>query len=168
MHVIFIRSLQRFTTSMDIKKYHTDIELCVMPIFRDKPPCVRIGLNDDVWFEGSLSELDIRHQHQNLSAGQHRLFVELFGKNDHDPDQAIQLQSLTLNGIRDQKFIWTGTYLPRYPEPWFSQQLSLGQEPDSKIKNTDYLGWNGIWTLEFTAPIFTWIHQVQGLGWIYN
>lgn len=30
-----------------------------------------------------------------------------------------------------------------------------------------YLGWNGMWKFQFEIPIFTWIHKLEGLGWIY-
>jgi hypothetical protein len=29
------------------------------------------------------------------------------------------------------------------------------------------MGWNGRWELNFRVPIFTWIHQLENLGWIY-
>jgi hypothetical protein len=36
------------------------------------------------------------------------------------------------------------------------------------LKNHTYLSWNGKWTLTFDVPVFTWIHRVQNLGWIYD
>ena len=31
-----------------------------------------------------------------------------------------------------------------------------------------YLGWNGRWVLEFETPVFTWIHRLEDLGWLYS
>lgn len=49
-------------------------------------------------------------------------------------------------------------------------ELSLGQtETLPKFQtNATYLGWNGLWVLEFELPIFTWIHKLENLGWIYD
>ena len=32
----------------------------------------------------------------------------------------------------------------------------------------NYVDWNGIWVLDFTVPVYTWLHKVLGLGWIYD
>ena len=66
--------------------------------------------------------------------------------------------------IQDPKFAWAGIYRPEYPEPWASEQTNLATE----LSSHTYLGWNGTWRLTFGVPVFTWIHQVQNLGWIYG
>ena len=52
--------------------------------------------------------------------------------------------------------------------PWYYQQIEKGIILDDELTNIDYLGWPGTWTLDFTSPVFTWIHQIQSLGWIYD
>jgi hypothetical protein len=96
------------------------------------------------------------------------LEIELFGKSDSDPQQAVQIKHLSFYGIEDSRFIWLGKYHPVYPEPWATQQKEQGLELPPVLTNTDYLGWNGTWRLQFDVPVFTWIHQVQNLGWIYE
>jgi hypothetical protein len=155
-------------TDLDTDRYYTHINLCLIPIFNDIPPRTRISLNDTLISDEKLSEPKVFCAYKNFPAGKFQLSIEILDKDDKDPIQAVKIQKLSLNNITDPKFIWMGTYRPRYPEPWFSQQLALKQTPKLEIKNTDYLGWNGVWILEFTTPIFTWIHQVQGLGWIYD
>jgi hypothetical protein len=87
------------------------------------------------------------------------------GKLDDDPSTAVIVRHLSFFGISDPRFIWQAQYRPEYPEPWRSQQVPL---PPEIMTNTNYLGWNGAWTLEFGVPVFTWIHQIQNLGWIYD
>lgn len=103
-----------------------------------------------------------------LTAGLHALEIELLHKPDHDPDQALKIKNLVLGDVHSPRFIWQGVYTPRYPEPWAAQQRQNGIQLEHCLRNTDYLGWNGVWRLEFTIPIFTWIHQIEGLGWIYD
>jgi len=103
-----------------------------------------------------------------VAEGQAMLEIELFDKSDLDPQQAVQIKQLSFYGIEDPRFIWLGKYHPVYPEPWATQQREQGQELPLVLTNTDYLGWNGVWRLQFDVPVFTWIHQVQNLGWIYG
>ena len=99
-----------------------------------------------------------------LSEGKHILEIEHKNKSANDPDTAIIVKALTFNDITSNKFVWAGVYTPQYPEPWASEQDSLAQQ----LPSHSYLGWNGVWRLEFTAPIFTWIHKNENLGWIYD
>ena len=92
------------------------------------------------------------------------LTVEHFGKSDIDPTTAVEIVRIEFFGISDPKFVWAGTYYPEYPTMWYSEQST---KPADVLPNQTYLGWNGVYKLEFTVPVFTWIHQVQDLGWIY-
>ena len=92
------------------------------------------------------------------------LEIEHLGKTDIDPATAIVIDSIDFFGIQDPKFAWAGVYYPEYPEPWASQQLV---KPPTEIMGQTYLGWNGIYRLKFGVPVFTWMHQIQNLGWIY-
>lgn len=67
-------------------------------------------------------------------------------------------------GMSLDRFKWAGVYFPVYPEPWASTQIDLPKFH----KSATYLGWNGQWELEFSVPIFTWIHKLENLGWIYD
>jgi hypothetical protein len=88
------------------------------------------------------------------------LKVTHFDKADHDPTTAVIIKSIEFFGIADPKFIWAGKYYPDYPEHY--------PEKISPRLAQDYLGWNGVYLLEFSIPVFTWIHQTQNLGWIYG
>ena len=95
-----------------------------------------------------------------VAADQAVLTVEHHSKLDSDVDTAVIVQNIEFYGIRDPRFIWAGTYYPVY----------LGHYPDqkSKLPGQGYLGWNGTYVLEFQVPVFSWIHQVQYLGWLYQ
>ena len=88
------------------------------------------------------------------------LKVTHFNKADHDPDTAVIVKSISFFGISDPKFIWSGAYYPDYPEHY--------PDKTSPLLGHGYLGWNGVYLLEFSVPVFTWIHQTQSLGWIYG
>ena len=93
------------------------------------------------------------------------LIVEHYNKDAADADTAVEIVSVSFFGIQDPKFAWAGIYTPVYPEPWASEQLT---PPPSTITPQTYLGWNGTWKLDFSVPVFTWIHRVQNLGWLYQ
>ena len=98
-------------------------------------------------------------------AQQLQLTVAHTNKLVNDPSTAVIIKKLSFFGISDPKFIWQAQYRPVYPEPWVSQQIP---PPPEIVTNTNYLGWNGVWSLDFGVPVFSWIHQIQNLGWIYD
>jgi hypothetical protein len=100
----------------------------------------------------------------DLHAGSHTLEIEHKNKHPHDATTALIVKSIAFNDIASDKFVWAGVYTPNYPEPWASEQVDLALE----LPANNYLGWNGVWRLTFTTPIFSWIHQVENLGWIYD
>ena len=150
-------------------KFNVSLRVLITPKWHNEPPEIRVScgkeiynyvLYDQRWF-------DFNFDSNNL---QENLTVEFLNKRNNDTipdlnlDKAVIVDTIDFFGIQDPKFIWAGLYEPVYPEPWASQQTSL--EP--LLKNHNYLGWNGKWTLTFDIPVFTWIHKTQNLGWIYN
>jgi hypothetical protein len=96
---------------------------------------------------------------------QSSIIVTHRNKSPDDPLTAVIIKDVSFFGIHDPKFAWAGKYQPQYPEPWASNQPNKLNEV---LCPHTYLGWNGIWSLEFEVPVFTWIHRVQNLGWIYD
>jgi hypothetical protein len=88
------------------------------------------------------------------------LKVTHFDKADNDPTTAVVIKQISFFGISDPKFIWAGVYYPDYPEHYPDKQLSLPGQT--------YLGWNGVYQLEFSIPVFTWMHKIKNFGWIYG
>jgi len=150
--------------------HQLDCSLWLTPVWHDDPPRIKLGINDNLE-EVSLIETSEFKFIQNLNSGNHILTIEFLNKTDDDSqldsgrDKAVIIDKIAFFGISDPKFVWNGNYKPLYPEPWASQQLTL---PSEILQSHNYLGWNGVWKLEFQMPIFTWMHQVQDLGWIYQ
>ena len=81
-------------------------------------------------------------------------------KMDEGLDMSVEIASVSFEGMTLDRFKWAGEYYPEYPA-WIT-------DGEQVIKQITYLGWNGRWVINFTTPIFTWIHQIENLGWIYN
>ena len=84
--------------------------------------------------------------------GPARLSVELFDKHPHDPTTAVIVKQIQLNDIEHLQNTYQGMYYPTDMEP----------------RRDTYLAWNGTWILDFTVPVYTWMHKTQALGWIYD
>jgi hypothetical protein len=95
-----------------------------------------------------------------VAVDQSSLVIEHHSKSDMDPDTAVIIRRIEFYGISDPRFIWAGTYYPVYPGHYADQKFS---QPGQ-----DYLGWNGTYVLQFQVPVFSWMHQVQDLGWLYQ
>ena len=148
--------------------HQTKIGITLTPRHCNKWPLMSVGLDDFLLFKTRLDSTKTYTMDHPLDLGEHVLWVKLEGKTNADTteteDQAIEISAVTVEGISADRFIWRGVYTPEYPEPWASQQAELSPE----ITNTNYLGWNGIWRLRFSVPVFRWIHEVEHLGWIYD
>ena len=147
--------------------YDTWITVSLKPSFCTRWPHIRMGLDDIVLYDMVLDEPRLLVYQGPLSEGEHILWLELKGKTNldstSDADQALIIEEIGFEGITADRFIWRGEYTPEYPEPWASQQTDL----KPVLENITYMGWNGKWRLTFDAPVFTWIHAVENLGWLY-
>lgn len=88
------------------------------------------------------------------------LIVEHYNKPAADSVTAVEIVNIDFFGITDPRFVWAGVYHPDYPEHY--------PDKTSPLPGHGYLGWNGVYRLEFSVPVFTWIHRVQNLGWLYQ
>jgi hypothetical protein len=149
--------------------YPVKLDIHLRSVWHDNPPKINIGINNDIQ---QITLLGDQTFHYEFTAdNRSTLTVELLNKTDADTvpdkglDKAVVIESVSFFGITDPKFAWAGVYEPIYPEPWYSEQTV---KPTPLLKNHTYLSWNGKWTLTFDLPVFTWIHRVQDLGWIYG
>ena len=155
---------------MTTRQYPATIAILLRPIWFNRAPTGRIGVNglseefildQERWFEYTVTG----HHDTNVT-----LAVEHYGKTDQDSDlvgnrdTAIVIDQIVLNGISNPKFASEGIYTPQYPQHYRVQNSNLSPS----LKHYTYLGWNGVWTLDLTLPIYTWIHKVEDLGWIYD
>jgi len=152
--------------------YPVQLLITLTPIWHQTLPEVQIKVDDILIKHTSFDKTSQFKFDDNLLEGKHFLTVEFLNKTDSDSvdglDKAINIDSIEIMGISSQQFVYAGIYYPRYPEPWATQQREQGIDLESRLYYKQYLGWNGVWRLEFTAPVFTWIHHVENLGWIYD
>jgi hypothetical protein len=113
----------------------------------------------------TLDELTDFEFECNFDSGLQKFILYFNNKTNETPDMAVEIVSVSFEGMTLDRFKWAGKYYPVYPEPWASQQLN----PLSEYQpSATFLGWNGRWELEFKTPIFLWIHQLENLGWVYS
>jgi len=141
-------------------QYNTHVEITLKPVRR---PTVVVQVGDQL-VHAQLVHTNTYKFEITQATGPLIIAVEMREKSDTDSTTAVIIENISLGGISDPKFIWTGIYRPEYPELWASTQTDLKET----IEATNYLGWNGRWELQTTVPIFTWIHQIRGLGWIFE
>lgn len=152
--------------------YEVNLELVLRPIWHDDAPRVRVGCHD------IIQELVLDRirtiSFDFVGQGSQVLSIDFLNKISRDTrpdlglDKAVVIEKISFFGITDPRFVWEGRYRPIYPEPWASEQRALGQALPDVLGNQDRLSWNGHWWLDFDLPVFTWIHHVQDLGWIYR
>ena len=138
------------------------VKLTIEPIGYDNVwPEFYIKIDQELQDVGVLKEQLTYNFDVALNDGEHTINVGLVNKVDTDTiatdneivaDKAIYIHPIEIEGYKLDDFMYQATYYP------------IGR--DSLKSN--YLGWDGVWTLPFTTPIFTWIHKTQQLGWIYE
>ena len=153
---------------MDIESFQLDLSFRLVPIWQDVPPTVKLSIDHEIFWNDKLPDVREFALERQLRTGPHSLQIELYGKSDNDSCQALSIRDISFGKIPSSRYAWQSTYCPRYPQPWASQQQQQGVELKSELYQTDHLGWNGVWKLHFSMPIFTWIHQVENLGWVYD
>lgn len=146
-------------------KYNTEFNVRLVP-HGTVSPQIKYGFNGDV--ATTALELNVPMTlsfNLDLDAGPQVLTIEMYNKTNDTPDTALEIESVTFEGMTLDRFKWNSKYYPNYPEPWASEQ----KEPLPEYQSSaTYMGWNGRWELYFDAPIFTWIHKLENLGWIYD
>jgi len=132
-----------------MKKHKVRVSVLLEPI---GSPMVRVSCGGDTksmrLFNGQ-SWTDFEFEQ---SEGPARLSVELFDKHPNDPITAVVVKQIQLNDIEHLQNTYQGMYYPHNMDP----------------KRDTYIAWNGVWILDFTVPVYTWMHKTQGLGWIYD
>ena len=140
---------------MAIKIYSVDIDILLKPVSQSK---CRIILDDQKKDLVVDSDTWIKLFHQGN--GTTRLSIEHYDKAELDPTTALIIEQIKFNGISSPRFVYRGIYTPNYPKHLIGNDVVLPHQ--------NYLSWNGVWQLEFTLPIYTWIHETLDLGWIYD
>jgi hypothetical protein len=131
-----------------MKTYNVKIDVLLEPIgapdlvITCRQETKELIISEPTWinfeFSTSQTDCDLSIEHRN--------------KHPYDSTTAVIVKSVLLNNINSIQNTYQGLYYPI-------------NRP--AVRDT-YLSWNGIWILSFTVPVFTWIHKVENLGWIYD
>lgn len=156
---------------MDTEVYSTEIKLKLKPVLTAGYPYCKVRIGNEVIYDSYLKDsTDISYKKEFDKSTQ---FLEIHFNNKTDADstestdKAIIIESIEINNFKSKKFIWEGIYEPKYPKIWYLEQVKKGTTPSKQLKNCSYLGWNGVYRLEFDVPAYTWIHKVLDFGMIY-
>lgn len=159
-----------FCQNMDIIMQEIKLGITLAPVYWDELPEYRIKFNDAVIMQGLLNESttfnwDLPAKDENT------LSIAFLNKKDNDTqggkDKALIIEQINIEGFKLNSFLYAGDYYPSYPEGYYqyAKEHNLSVEP--VIKQT-YLAFNGEWQLKISWPTFTWIHQTENLGWLYE
>ena len=152
--------------------YPIELDIHLRSIWHNTPPEINIGINNNI--EKLILSTDQIFHYEFETNNTSTLTIELLNKTNEDTvpdkglDKAVIIESVSFFGISDPKFVWSGIYEPKYPELWATEQRDQGVVLKQRLSPHTYLGFNGKWTLTFSVPVFTWMHTVQNLGWIYD
>lgn len=142
----------------------------------DKPPEVRILLNDKIHFE---KKLDKGLNHLTFVETcqfekPHKLCIQRSGKDNKQVkvdnngkvlDQYVVLQKIIIDGVDIQNIIQSKSIFEAiYPEPWASQQLAAGFQLEKQAVGVTTFGHNGTWYLNFSSPFYEYLMKWMGGG----
>jgi hypothetical protein len=140
--------------------------------WRDRPR-IEVGIDSKLLWSGDLAMTKTIEIDLILVRGHHDLWVKFLNKTDDDCvpeqqlDKAVKITNVDFFGIHDQRILYRSLYYPQYPELYQKTCTQQGIALQPEI-HANYLGWNGIWRLNFRTPIFVWLHQILDFGWIYD
>lgn len=138
----------------------------------DLPPCAIISINDVEKFNGAiignkdlLQEIVFSHTLEFGNA--YQLTIDRYNKNSDQcqilengsmRDQLLQIHSVIIDEINIRDIVWTQSrFFPVYPEPWATEQITLGNTLETGIIGETILGHNGQWVLGITSPFWQYI-----------
>lgn len=155
---------------MDTNSYQLIIDVLITPVWFNRAPTGRIGINNQLKEIAITTPTWYTFEHTGSKSSTVTLQLEHYGKTVHDSymqnnqDTALIIDTIKLNGISSRKFIQQAQYTPTYPDYYVAQNPGLA----NRLTGCSYLGWNGLWELQLNLPIYSWIHKVEELGWIYD
>lgn len=143
-----------------------EFDICLNPVWWNTKPEITYGIDDLTVNTIQLQNHTTLRMSFPVSKGEHCLWFTFNNKDYNESrleqglDMAVEIDQVSIGGISVDRFKWAANYYPDYPADYPDKQ--------KVIKSATYLGWNGRWELPFTAPVFTWIHQLENLGWLYR
>jgi hypothetical protein len=132
---------------LDLLDIDTDIQIKIKLSVIGSPE-FSVIVADNQW----NNQHDIIVNHKLLSP----LNIEVELKNKHyttEYETAVIIDSISVDNI---------SIIPLYCH------LANYQNDHNNNNPTNYVGFNGKWTLTINRPFYHWLHQVQGQGWLLS
>jgi hypothetical protein len=139
----------------DLQAIDTKINIDIMltAITQNGNPEIAVTVNDQTLFDKSLQgTILLSYQVPILSP----MFFCLELKNkqyNQNLETALIIDRISVDNI---DIMPTYSYLADY------------QNDHNNNNPTNYLGFNGKWTLTIDRPFYQWLHQAQGQGWLLS
>jgi hypothetical protein len=145
--------MNRFSDLLDSKHSITFVIL-LTPVIAAGVPNVTVQANQQVLFSGELDHA-IRLEITELDLLQPlAISVAMSNKHYHaEQETAVIVESFKLDEF---EFVPSYTHLFEYTNDHNNSQP------------TNYLGFNGVWSLTIDQPFYQWLHQVTGQGWLID
>ena len=159
--------------SMSMGMLLTEIVFQITPIFHQDKPYIKVMLDDKILYDGLLYKPTKFTYNNTLSIDENSITVEFLNKTDKDCvleqqlDKAVNIDYVSFFGINSKHSLWNSIYVPKYSEDYLKTLSMSKQTVKHVLTSCSYLGWNGVWETRFSVPVFTWLHKVENLGWIY-
>ena len=140
------------------------------PIWWSKTPEIVVCLNQIELFAGTLCQ-PVTLEWTLPANDLNHFTIRLCNKEDSDTqnnkDMAIKILQLRIEGFAFDSFMHLAEYRPEYSQGYYEYASNNNLTVNSIIKS-NYMGFNGEWGIKFAWPTFTWIHEIENLGWIHE
>lgn len=141
------------------------IEITLKPTFCVEWPKIILSLDDEEIFHGRLEETTEFKIERPLADGNHELVLDFFGKTtantSEETDQGVEITKIAFDYMDTDVLFQTAEYHPRYPDFWIREQKANGVELETVKHACSYIGWNGTWTLKFSAPLIEHVFKLE-------
>jgi len=148
-----------------------DIKIHLKSVYDAEPPKITLKVDEYLIHDGALHNDEIFEYSSDIKGGEHNLTLELLNKQDSDcidgGDKAVIVDKITFFDIDSKHVLYNSTYIPNYSEAYQKSSTEAGEQLNEVLTSCNYLGWNGTWSILFTVPVFTWLHKIENLGWLY-
>ena len=150
---------------IEIQKETVDFRIIFGCDYWDKPPEVKISVDDSLQWQGSIQENCTIEFNCELNYNQaHCLTIERSGKDPsqtvNGKDQLLWLETAIIDHVNVRDLVYhTSEFYPEYPEPWASEQRAQNIELEYPVPGETIWGHNGIWKYHFTTPFYKYVIQ---------
>jgi hypothetical protein len=150
--------------------YSVSFSILIRPQWTVTPPEIELSFGDYCIFKGQLLEQQVfDYTSPAIPAGSYSINLKFTNKDylemlKYNKDMMVEVKWLKFEN-QPSNFDLYSYYQPDYPAEWASEQQLKNIKLEPTI-HSNYLGWNGTWSVDVELPIFKWIHKTMNLGWL--